>query len=115
AAQVQLSQRQLSRLFHGATRTSIIAYLTNLRMETACQLLLDKDLPIKQVARAVGYPNTHYFTTIFGRRIGATPAVFRQGGGTKFLAAKGHVKQQGQARTGSTKVQAPKLKQIRMK
>jgi AraC family L-rhamnose operon transcriptional activator RhaR len=91
AAQVQLSQRQLSRLFHQSTGTSIIAYLTQLRIETACQLLLDKDTPIKQVARAVGYPNTHYFTTIFGRRTGTTPAVFRQRGGTKFLAAKGHV------------------------
>jgi AraC family L-rhamnose operon transcriptional activator RhaR len=90
AAQVQLSQRQLSRLFHQSTGTSIIAYLTQLRIETACQLLIDKDTPIKQVARAVGYPNTHYFTTIFGRRTGTTPAVFRQKGGTRFLVDRGH-------------------------
>jgi len=91
AAQVQLSERQLSRLFHHATGSSVIAHLTKLRIETACQLLLDKDMPIKQVARAVGYPNTHYFTTIFGKRTGRTPAVFRHAGGTKYFRGKGHV------------------------
>ena len=48
-------------------------------------------MPIKQVARAVGYPNTHYFTTIFGKRTGRTPAVFRHAGGTKYFRDKGHV------------------------
>jgi len=46
--------------------------------------LLDQDLSIKQVARAVGYPDPHYFTTLFGRRTGITPALFRKRGGTKF-------------------------------
>jgi AraC family L-rhamnose operon transcriptional activator RhaR len=84
AAQVHLSARHLSRLFHKETGTSILDYLTNLRIETAGQLLLDQELSIKQVARAVGYPDPHYFTTLFGRRTGMTPAVFRSKGGTKF-------------------------------
>lgn len=85
AAQVNLSERQLSRIFLKATGTSILAYLTRLRMERAMQLLLNSELPIKQVAAAVGYPDTHYFTTLFGRHTRTTPGVFRRSGGTQFL------------------------------
>jgi AraC family L-rhamnose operon transcriptional activator RhaR len=85
AAQVNLSERQLSRIFHKATGESILAYLTRLRIERAMHLLLNSDLPIKQVAAAVGHPDTHYFTTLFGRHTGTTPAAFRRSGGTEFL------------------------------
>lgn len=84
AAQVHLSERHVSRLFHRETGQSILEYLTVLRVEMASQLLLDQELSIKQVARAVGYPDPHYFTTLFGRRTGMTPALFRKRGGTKF-------------------------------
>jgi AraC family L-rhamnose operon transcriptional activator RhaR len=87
AAQVQLSERHLTRLFLEATGQTVLDYLTGLRLETAAQLLLDPNLPIKQVARTVGYPDVHYFTTLFGRRMGMTPARFRANGGTRFLEA----------------------------
>jgi AraC-like DNA-binding protein len=85
AAQVHLSERHLSRLFHEIAGVTVLEYLTNLRIEMASQLLLDKEIPIKQVARSVGYPDAHYFTTLFGKRTGMTPAVFRNSGGTRFL------------------------------
>ena len=85
AAQVNLSERQLSRIFRKATGTSILTYLTRLRMDRAMQLLLHSELPIKQIAAAVGYPDTHYFTTLFGRYTRTTPAAYRRSGGTQFL------------------------------
>jgi AraC-like DNA-binding protein/mannose-6-phosphate isomerase-like protein (cupin superfamily) len=88
AAQVNLSERQLSRIFRQATGTSILTYLTRLRMDRAMQLLLHSELPIKQVAAAVGYPDTHYFTTLFGRYTRTTPAAYRRSGGTQFLKGK---------------------------
>jgi len=81
ASQVHLSERHVSRLFRAATGTSILDYLTRLRMEAACRLLQENQLSIKQVARAVGYPDAHYFTTLFGRWIGVTPAAYRKSGG----------------------------------
>jgi AraC-like DNA-binding protein len=84
AAQVHLSERQLSRVFRKVTGMSILEYLTRLRIDTAGQLLLSRDMPIKQVARAVGYPDAHYFTTTFGKHTGLTPAAFRRAGGTRF-------------------------------
>ncbi len=88
AAQVNLSERQLSRIFRNATGVSILTYLTRLRMDRAMQLLLHSELPIKQVAAAVGYPDTHYFTTLFGRYTRTTPGAYRRSGGTQFLKGK---------------------------
>ena len=88
AAQVNLSERQLSRIFRKSTGASILTYLTRLRMDRAMQLLLHSELPIKQVAVSVGYPDTHYFTTLFGRHTRSTPGAFRRSGGTQFLKRK---------------------------
>jgi AraC-like DNA-binding protein len=85
AAQVHLSERHLSRLFQQITGSSLLDYLTTLRVEAASQLLLDRTRAIKNIAREVGYPDVHYFTTLFRRRTGQTPAVFRESGGTQFL------------------------------
>lgn len=84
AAQVHLSERHLSRLFVRETGRSILEYLTDLRIDAASQLLLDDSLPIKQVSRTVGYPDPHYFTTLFGKKTGMTPGVYRQQRGTRF-------------------------------
>jgi AraC-like DNA-binding protein/mannose-6-phosphate isomerase-like protein (cupin superfamily) len=84
AAQVNLSERQLRRVFVRFAGTTILDYLTNLRIERAGQMLLNTELPIKQIAASVGYPDTHYFTTVFGREKGTTPGAFRQSHGTEF-------------------------------
>ncbi len=85
AAQVHLSERHASRLFHQVMGTTIKAYLTTLRMEKAAQLLLDGRTSIKEVALATGYPDVRYFTTLFHQRVGLPPASFQRKGGTRFL------------------------------
>src|SRR5687768_10155868 len=59
AAQFHLSERHLSRLFQQVAGRSLLDYLTNLRVEAASQLLLDRARPIKNIAREVGYPDVH--------------------------------------------------------
>lgn len=85
AAQVHLSERHTSRLFRNIMGTSIMDYLTTLRLETAEQLLLDQQVAIKEVALATGYPDVRYFTTLFRQHTGLTPASFRQKRGTRFI------------------------------
>jgi AraC-like DNA-binding protein len=86
AAQVGLSERHLGRLFRGHRHQSVLEFITDERIMLASQLLLERELSIKQVARTVGYPDPHYFTTLFGRRTGKTPSEFRRAGGTTFVA-----------------------------
>ncbi len=85
AAQVHLSERHANRLFNQEIGGSIAEYLTRLRLDVAAQLLTEGHLSIKEVAHASGYPNVHYFTTLFHRRMGVTPSAFRRNGGTRIL------------------------------
>lgn len=85
AAQVHLSERHTNRIFQEVMGVAIVEYLTELRLEIAAQRLLDRGLSVKAVAHASGYPDVHYFTTLFRRRTGMTPSTFQQKGGTSFF------------------------------
>jgi AraC-like DNA-binding protein len=88
ASQVHVSERHLGRLFQQVHHASVMAYVTRVRLEAATHLLLDHQLAVKQVAAAVGYPDVHYFTTLFRRRTGLTPGAFRKQRGTRFADPK---------------------------
>jgi transcriptional regulator GlxA family with amidase domain len=84
AKQVSVSERHLNRLFGKHLKKSLFEFLTQVRIESAAQLLLDKTLPIKDIAVRVGYPDVRYFTTVFRQLTGLTPAVYRMRGGTSW-------------------------------
>ena len=63
-----VSASQLSRLFRSAGASAPMAYVTEVRMAQARALLTETDLPIGQIARAVGYPDPYHFS----RRFAAT-------------------------------------------
>ena len=88
ADHVIISERHLARLFRQHKSQSILDFITTERIKLASQLLIEKKLSIKEVSRAVGYPDPHYFTTLFGRRTGMTPSQFRQSSGTSYLPVK---------------------------
>lgn len=85
AAQVHLSERHTSRLFHKVMGTSIIDYLTTVRLEVAAQRLIDHNTPIKEIAQECGYPDVRYFSTLFRLHNSMTPGAFRKKGGTLFI------------------------------
>ncbi len=78
AAQVYLSERHTARLFQRAMGTSIKAYLTVVRLDVAARLLAEQRLSVKEIAQATGYPDVHYFITLFQQHAGCTPASFRR-------------------------------------
>ena len=86
AAQVHLSERHTNRIFQDVMGVTILDYLTHLRLEIAAQRLLDRELSVKAVAHASGYPDAHYFSTLFHRYTGMTPSDFQEKGGTRFIA-----------------------------
>jgi AraC-like DNA-binding protein len=93
AAQVQLSERHLERLVRKETGRTVLQHLTAARVDAAAQQLLDHDVPIKQIAAGVGYQDVRYFTTLFRKRTGMTPARFRAAGGTTHFTAMRHAPQ----------------------
>jgi AraC family transcriptional regulator, arabinose operon regulatory protein len=76
AKHVNLSESHLSRLFKSKTGTSPIDYFIALKMQEAIRLLTNKSLRIKEVAFQLGYNDPYYFTRIFTKQIGTSPASF---------------------------------------
>lgn len=72
------SVRQMERLFRRHLKTSPMKYYSKLRVETAYRLITLSDLPIREVALASGYVNSHTLTKHFKARYGQTPCKFRK-------------------------------------
>ncbi len=76
---VYISKHYLSHLFKEQTGISPIKYLTSKRMEKACELLSETELPVSEVSKAVGYENPLYFSQVFKRVYGISPVKYRMG------------------------------------
>ena len=76
---VYISKHYLSHLFKEQTGASPIKYLTSKRMEKACELLSETELPVSEVSKAVGYENPLYFSQVFKRIYGISPVKYRMG------------------------------------
>ena len=74
AQQVGVSDRTLRTGFKELFDTTIVGYLTLLRMERAELLLREKKLSIGEIANSVGYSNLSYFSAAFKRQFGITPS-----------------------------------------
>ena len=77
ARRVASSRRQLQRAFDEVGHTSFRTYLTNSRMDRPAGLLAETDLPVREVADAVGYRQPAQFAKAFRRRHGCSPSEFR--------------------------------------
>lgn len=66
------------RLFRQVTGETTGGFLANLRMEEACVLLQTSELTIDEVAEKTGFCDRAYFSKIFTRRMGLSPAKYRK-------------------------------------
>ena len=77
ARRVASSRRQLQRAFDEVGHTSFRTYLTNFRMDRAAELLAGTEMPVRDVADAVGYRQPAQFAKAFRRRHGCSPSEYR--------------------------------------
>lgn len=73
-----LSERTFIRRFRAATGYAPMEYVQTLRIEEAKHLLETTRTPIEMVAVEVGYEDPNFFRRLFKRRVGITPARYRQ-------------------------------------
>lgn len=78
AALAGLSRFHFCTAFRQATGTTPHAWLVNLRIERARQLLGHPELPVTEVALAVGYETPSSFAAAFRKITGMTPSAYRQ-------------------------------------
>lgn len=74
AAQVGLNNFKIKKYFKLVFNTTVFNYLTQVRMEYAKQLILEKDMPISVVSEELGYKNPHHFTVAFKKTLGYLPS-----------------------------------------
>lgn len=77
AALVGLSRFHFCTAFRQATGSTPHAWLVTLRIEQARQLLAHRELPVTEVALAVGYETPSSFAAAFRKVTGTTPSAFR--------------------------------------
>lgn len=76
AKQFYISPNYITRLFNKYTSLSYIAYINELRIKKAIELLNETELSIKEIAQRVGYNNINYFYKNFKLITGTTPKMF---------------------------------------
>ena len=85
ARRVASSRRQLQRAYSEIGDTTFREHLTKVRMHRAAQLLADRNLTVREVARRVGYRQPAQFAKAFRRHIGVAPSDYRsRGAGGRF-------------------------------
>ena len=77
ARRVASSRRQLQRAYSEIGQTTFREHLTKYRMERAAEMLADRGLTVREVARRVGYRQPAQFAKAFRRHIGVAPSEYR--------------------------------------
>lgn len=67
----------ISQVVREKTGLPLRRYLLRLRVRQASQLLLDRDLPVEEVAALVGFRDVSYFVQYFKKTTGMTPGEMR--------------------------------------
>jgi len=78
ASDFGLVDRYISDLFEKKYGISLFGYLTDVRMDSACNYLLNTDWGISKVAEKCGYNYVTYFNRKFKKRFGVTPIQYRE-------------------------------------
>lgn len=78
AATIGFSHSYLINIFKKETGVSLNNYINKTRIMKAKELLLTTDEPVTEIAYAVGFNDSNYFSTFFRKMEGMTPSNFRK-------------------------------------
>jgi AraC-like DNA-binding protein len=73
-----LNPSYFSKLFSKEIGTSVKAYILNLKIETAKNMLRKSDYSISDIGLSLGFSSQSAFTAAFKKLTGETPARFRK-------------------------------------
>lgn len=75
-----MSRFHWHRVFLGLTGETCAQAVRRIRLHLSANMLCRSDLPIADIAKSVGYPNSRSFIRVFSDRYGLSPGVFRKMG-----------------------------------
>lgn len=78
AEKLNISARQLQRVFKQVDADkSFSRSLEDIRLQAVCRKLEESNYPIEQIAKSEGFTNATYLHIVFRKRLGMTPATYR--------------------------------------
>jgi AraC-like DNA-binding protein len=77
AKTVNMSANHLSEKFKQVTGINFVEYVARTRFEKGCDLLLNSNLRISEIAFAVGFQSLSQFNRVFKRLAGTSPTEYR--------------------------------------
>ncbi|MFH5185839.1 helix-turn-helix transcriptional regulator [Paenibacillus sp. TAB 01] len=72
------SPQYIAKKFKELYNTTVMTYLTELRMEKAKSLLIHTDMSVLDMAEALGYADENYFGKVFKKQTGLSPLQYRK-------------------------------------
>ena len=78
AAQAGLSPTHFSRLFSQQAGFPPMEYFIHLKIQRACRFLTLSPLSVKEISSRLGYSDQYYFSRIFHKVMGISPAAYRR-------------------------------------
>ncbi len=78
AAEINIHPIYLHRIFKEKTGRTLVEYLTELRIDKAKMLLSNTDVPIIDISDYIGIGSRQYFTSLFKKHTGMSPALYRK-------------------------------------
>ena len=67
----------LNRIFLSVTGTNLHSYLIRVRLNHACRLMLNTDIPLKTISEQVGFHCYPHFSNYFKQSFGCSPNLYR--------------------------------------
>jgi AraC-like DNA-binding protein len=78
AGMVHLSKSAFCKFFKRMMKISFSDYINEIRIANSCQLLLESDKTVREIAIQSGFESLTYFNRVFLRKKGVTPLGFRK-------------------------------------
>lgn len=75
---IQLSYKYLGEIFKKNTGMTIHECHTRMKIERACKMLKESDMPITAISDSLGFSDPLYFSNVFKKYVGSSPRTWRK-------------------------------------
>ncbi len=89
AERVNLTPNYIGRLFREEKMMTISSYISNARLQKACELLQNTRMSTEEIMQATGFISRSTFFTLFKKSFGVTPTQYRNDKAKQFAKSQG--------------------------